>query len=109
MVQGGELAILASIFMYPVVDVRTSQFDKIKEMKTKIEHQKGVLALVLLSMVFASMGLFARYLSTGFVLLQQVYLRVFAAFFLGLIVFKNDLDFKKLKKISKKRMGTITF
>lgn len=78
-------------------------------MKQKTEHQKGVLALVLLSLVFASMGLFARYLSTGFVLLQQVYLRVFAAFMLGLICFKNDLDFKKLKKISKKEWGLLVF
>lgn len=80
-----------------------------KVAKTRTEHQKGVLALVLLSLVFASMGLFARYLSTGFVLFQQVYLRVLAAFFLGLIFFKNDLDFKKLKKISKKEWGLLIF
>ncbi|MFA6570042.1 MAG: hypothetical protein WCT77_02265 [Bacteroidota bacterium] len=43
-------------------------------MKNKTDHQKGVLALIALSLVFASMGLFARYLSAGFVLLQQVYL-----------------------------------
>jgi len=79
------------------------------QLKNKTEHQKGVLALILLSLVFASMGLFARYLSTGFVLLQQVYLRVFVAFFLGLIFFKNDLDFKKLKKIGKKEWGLLLF
>jgi len=78
-------------------------------MKNKTEHQKGVLALIVLSLVFASMGLFARYLSTGFVLLQQVYLRVLAAFFLGLIFFRNDLDFSKLRKISGKEWGLLLF
>ena len=76
-------------------------------MKTETEHQKGVLALVLLSLVFASMGLFARYLSTSFVLLQQVYLRVLAAFFLGLIFFRKDLDFGKVRRISKKEWGLL--
>ncbi len=75
----------------------------------KTEHQKGVLSLILLSLVFASMGLFARYLSTGFVLLQQVYLRVLAAFILGLIFFWKDLDFKKIKKISAKEWGLLIF
>jgi len=81
----------------------------IKNFLTKTEHQKGVLSLILLSLVFASMGLFARYLSTGFVLLQQVYLRVFAAFILGLIFFRKDIDFKKLNKISIKEWGLLIF
>jgi len=78
-------------------------------LSNKTEHQKGILALILLSFIFASMGLFARYLSTGFVLLQQVYLRVLAAFFLGLIFFWNDLDFSKLKKISMKEWCLLLF
>lgn len=78
-------------------------------MNNRTEHQKGVLALIVLSLVFASMGLFARYLSTGFVLLQQVYLRVLAAFFLGLFFFRSDLDFSKLKKISLKEWGLLLF
>jgi drug/metabolite transporter (DMT)-like permease len=76
---------------------------------SKSEHQKGVLSLILLSLVFASMGLFARYLSTGFVLLQQVYLRVLAAFILGLIFFWKDLNFKKLKLISAKEWWLLIF
>lgn len=72
-------------------------------------HQKGMVTLVLLSLVFASMGLFARYLSTGFSVLQQVYLRVFAAFVLGMIVFNKDLDWSKLKKISFKEWLLIFF
>ncbi|PIZ65360.1 hypothetical protein COY15_03370 [Candidatus Roizmanbacteria bacterium CG_4_10_14_0_2_um_filter_39_12] len=70
-------------------------------------YRKGVLSLLLLSFVFASMGLFARYLSTGFELFQQVYLRIFAAFMLSFIVFRNDIDLGKLRKISTKEWGLI--
>lgn len=69
-------------------------------MKTKTEREKGIIALIILSFVFASMGLFARYLATGFLLFQQVYLRMFAAFGIGFFFFRKELDFGKLKKIS---------
>ena len=78
-------------------------------MKSKTDHQKGILALISLAFVFASMGLFARYLNTNFLLLQQVYLRILAAFLLGLIFFKKDLDFKKLKKIKLKEWILLFF
>ncbi len=70
--------------------------------KNKTERQKGILSLVLLALVFASMGLFARYLATGFLLFQQVYLRMLAAFVVGFFVFRNQIDVRKLKKISPK-------
>jgi len=68
----------------------------------KSDKEKGVLSLVLLALVFASMGLFARYLSTGFLLFQQVYLRMLAAFIVGYFVFRKQVDLSKLKRISKK-------
>ncbi len=71
-------------------------------MKSKTEHQKGVLALILLALVFASMGLFARYLSTGFLLFQQVYLRMFAALVVGYFVFRRQIDISKFKKLPAK-------
>lgn len=43
------------------------------------------------------MGLFARYLSTSFLLFQQVYLRMLAAFIIGFLFFKNKVDIGKLK------------
>lgn len=46
------------------------------------------------------MGLFARELGTLFTPLQQVYLRISAAFFLSLVLFQKKLDFTKLTKIS---------
>ena len=64
------------------------------------DRQKGIVALIFLAFVFACMGLFARFLASGFHLIQQVYLRVLVAFVLALFVFGKDLDFSKLKKIS---------
>ena len=65
-------------------------------------HSEGVGALVLLAFVFASMGLFARYLSTGFLLFQQVYLRMLAAFVVGYIVFRRHIDLSKVRKLTQK-------
>lgn len=71
-------------------------------MSLKEERGKGVFALIILSLVTASMGLFARALSVQFTILQQVYLRITVAFFLGLLIFHDDLHLQKLKKISGK-------
>lgn len=76
---------------------------------TTTEHQKGVLSLVLLSFVFASMGLFSRYLSTGFELFQQVYLRMFSALLIGMFVFRKDIAYKKYLNIPKKDIVVIIF
>lgn len=73
----------------------------------KSDREKGILSLVLLALVFASMGLFARYLATGFLLFQQVYLRMLAAFIVGVIIFGKQIDFSKFKKINAKDWGII--
>lgn len=72
------------------------------KLQNKTDKEKGVLSLILLALVFSSMGLFARYLATGFLLFQQVYLRMLAAFIVGFFVFHKQLDLSKLKKISSK-------
>ena len=71
------------------------------------ERKQGIIALIFLSFVFASMGIFARYLSTGFLLFQQVYMRMFAALLVGLILFAKKLDFSKIKKIKAKEWWII--
>lgn len=76
----------------------------------KIEYsdkKKGIIALVILSLVFASMGIFARFLQVDFTILQQTYLRIFIALVLGLIIFHKDLDFKKIKLISTHEWGVL--
>lgn len=65
-------------------------------------HSKGVFSLIMLSAVFAVMGVFGRYLSTDLSLFQQVYLRIFAALILSLVFFKNKINLTKLKTVSKK-------
>lgn len=73
----------------------------------KSDREKGVLSLVLLALVFASMGLFARYLATGFLLFQQVYLRMLAALVVGVIVFRKQIDFSKYKRVPLKDWALI--
>ncbi|MFA6095744.1 MAG: DMT family transporter [Candidatus Paceibacterota bacterium] len=73
------------------------------------DKNKGIFALVALAFVFASMGVFARYLQFDFSLFQQTYLRIFAAFLLGFIFFFKDLDFKKIRRISRKDWFLIFF
>ncbi len=66
------------------------------------EKQKGVAALILLALFFASMGIFARYMQTSFTLLQQVYLRITAALLLTLVIFRKNINPSKLFKIPNK-------
>lgn len=66
------------------------------------EKQKGLIALVGLAFIFASMGIFARYLQADFTLFQQMYLRVGLAFILGCLLFYPAIHFRKLLTMSKK-------
>ena len=75
--------------------------------KQKTDKEKGILSLVLLALVFASMGLFARYLSTGFLLFQQVYLRMLAALIVGYLVFRKQINLSRFKKLTIKDWGII--
>src|SRR4030043_785612 len=75
--------------------------------KQKTDKEKGILSLVLLALVFASMGLFARYLSTGFLLFQQVYLRMLAALIVGYLVFRKQVNLSRFKKLTIKDWGII--
>jgi drug/metabolite transporter (DMT)-like permease len=70
--------------------------------KQKTDKENGIISLILLALTFASMGLFARYLSTGFLLFQQVYLRLFAAFIIGFLVFRKQIDLRKFKNLPRK-------
>jgi len=73
------------------------------------QKQKGVIALVLLALLFASMGVFARYMQTSFTLFQQVYLRVAAALLLSLIFFKNKINLGKILKINSRDWLVLVF
>ena len=64
------------------------------------ELRKGIFALVCLSVVYSCMGIFVRGLGSDFAVFQQVYLRVFSAFLLALIIFWQSIQFKKVLHIT---------
>lgn len=73
------------------------------------ERTKGVVALIILAWVFATMGVFARYLNLNFDLFEQTYLRIGVAFLLGLALFYRQLDFSKLTTLPKKDAVVLIF
>lgn len=56
------------------------------------EHQKGVLAITVVAVAFASMGIFARYLAVDLALFQQTYLRIGLAALMAAFVFRRHLS-----------------
>lgn len=73
------------------------------------EKQKGIISLILLAIVYASLGIFVRYLALSFALFQQLYLRLLAASILGFFVFGKNLKLSKLRKISFKEWSLLIF
>lgn len=73
------------------------------------EDKKGVVALILLAWVFATMGVFARYLGTSFELFEQTYLRIGIAFVLGIVIFGRSINFRKLATLPKKDVAVLIF
>lgn len=73
----------------------------------KFEQVKGVLSLVLLSFIFASMGVFARFLDTEFEVFQQTYLRIAIAFIISVIIFSPYINYKKIFSLPKRDLFVI--
>lgn len=73
------------------------------------ERQKGILALVLLTMLWGIVPLIPRYLSASFFLFQQIYLRLLAGSILSAIFFRKEIDLKKLKSLPLKEWGILVF
>ncbi|KKQ24518.1 MAG: hypothetical protein US40_C0003G0060 [Candidatus Roizmanbacteria bacterium GW2011_GWC2_37_13] len=73
------------------------------------EKQKGILSLIALAVVYASLGIFVRYLALSFAIFQQLYIRLLSASILGFFVFRKNLNFSKLKKISLREWGLLIF
>jgi drug/metabolite transporter (DMT)-like permease len=74
-------------------------------MKTRT---KGVIALFILAFVFASFGIFIRYLNTNFSIFQQLYLRLFLATLFTYCIFFKDIRLKRLIHMPKKDKWLIT-
>lgn len=68
-------------------------------MKPVSEYNKGLIALVILSLSSVLMGVIVRELNPHFSLFQQLYLRLGFASFIGLFLFKKDFNWKIISKI----------
>src|SRR5258706_11903785 len=65
-------------------------------------RKKGIIALFILSLVWASFGLPIRYLSTHFSLFEQIYLRLFVAVIFSFIIFYRNIRWSKFFNLPKK-------
>ncbi len=72
-------------------------------------RKKGIIALFILSCVWASFGLPIRYLGANFTNLQQIYLRTFVSTLGAFLLFKKDLHFQKFLHMPKKEWMVLLF
>jgi drug/metabolite transporter (DMT)-like permease len=77
--------------------------------KNKTDVEKGIAALIALTAIFASLSVLARYLSTDFTILQQVYLRVFAALAIAAVVFRKRIRWGQLSKLPMREWLILAF
>jgi drug/metabolite transporter (DMT)-like permease len=68
-------------------------------LKHKSHVDKGIAALVAVTATFALLSVLARYLNTDFTILQQVYLRVFAALVIAAVMFRTHIRWNRLSKL----------
>jgi drug/metabolite transporter, DME family len=73
------------------------------------DYLKGIVALFILAFVFASFGIFSRYLNGNFTILQQLYLRISLATIITYIAFHKDIRITKISQIPKKDIKLIIF
>jgi drug/metabolite transporter (DMT)-like permease len=71
------------------------------------ERQKGLLAIISLTVVYGILPLIPRYLSTSFPLFQQVYLRMFIGFLISFLIFRNQINVHKLQALPPKEWGLL--
>lgn len=72
-------------------------------------RKKAIIALFILAVVFASFGIFSRYLNTNFSVFQQLYIRVFLALIISIAIFYKDLNIKSFFNLPKKEWAVLVF
>lgn len=65
-------------------------------LRTRGNDVRGVLALIVLAASFALLTVLARYLSTGFTIAQQVYLRSLMAFLIAIVAFRRKIRWRSV-------------
>lgn len=71
--------------------------------------RKGIIAVILLAAIIAVLSVLARFLSTDFTILQQVYLRVFIALGIAIILFHRHLRWHIIKSMPAREWGILAF
>ena len=66
------------------------------------KRSKDILALIFVAIIYSTLGIPIRLLSIKFTLFQQLYLWLFIAAGLCLILFRNNIRFYLFNKLSKK-------
>lgn len=77
--------------------------------KSRTEAEKGVIALIFLTAIFTMMSVLARYLNDGFTILQQVYLRIFVASVLAIVMFRQDIRWQRLLRMPAREWLILAF
>lgn len=73
------------------------------------EHRKGFFAITVVAVAFASMGIFARYLSTDLALFQQTYLRIALAAVMAFVVFRKHISVRRVLSAPLKEVIVVAF
>jgi drug/metabolite transporter (DMT)-like permease len=78
-------------------------------MKSQSNVQKSIVALVALTAAFALLSVLARYLNQSFSISQQVYLRIFAALLMALVVFRRSVRWRVIRELPAREWVVIAF
>jgi drug/metabolite transporter (DMT)-like permease len=69
--------------------------------RTTTNQLRGLIALVLLALIYGITGIFARYFTMHLGVFEQWYLRFFVALIVTIIVFRRKIDYHKFMHISR--------
>lgn len=79
------------------------------KLHNRSEKDKGLIAIILLTMFYGLLPLFPRYLNESFELFQQIYLRMFVGFIILALLFHKQINFNKLLRLPFKEFRWVFF
>ncbi len=71
------------------------------------ERKKGIVSLIILSIIYSLVALIPRYLNSSFLIFQQLYLRTMIGFIFALFLFRKHVNFQKIIKTPLKNLSVI--
>ncbi len=76
-------------------------------MESKNTIYKSIISLIFVALGYSLLNIAARLLNDGFEPMTQTYLRILIGFLFSLILFRKQIDFKKISKITAKDWGVL--